>query len=109
MPRALSDYRTSRWQFSRRAKFIFIPVFVLAFVNFASFWFIAVYIGGDAINGYAKDGHYFLASHGRFTEVSSAVWTYSYYHTISTWVTHASVFILLAIFLNTGDMAIKKS
>jgi hypothetical protein len=109
MPRALSDYRTLRWHLSRRAKFIFIPVFVLAVINFATFISINIYIGGDALNGHMIDGHYFLGSHGRYTEVSRAIWTYSYYHAVSMWITHVSVFILLAIFLNTGDMAIKKS
>jgi hypothetical protein len=108
MPRAFSDCRTSHWLFSRRAKFIFIPAVVLAAVNFAAFIIINICIGGDAINGHVKDGHYFLGSHGRYTEVSRAVWTYSYYHTISMWITHSSVFILGAIFLNTGDMRIEK-
>jgi hypothetical protein len=108
MPRALSDYRTSRWYFSRRAKFILIPVVVLAAVNFATFIIINMYIGGDAINGHVTDGHYFLGSHGGHTEVSKAVWTYSYYHTISVLITHLSVFILAAIFMTTGDMRIEK-
>ena len=93
---------------SRKAKFIFIPVFILAFVNFAVFITIDIYLGGDALNGYAKDGHYFLCSHGRYTEVSGAVWTYSYYHAISMWITHLSVFVLAALFLYTGDMALEK-
>ena len=93
---------------SRRAKLIFIPVFILALVNFFAFFFIDLYLGGDALNGYARDGHYFLCSHGRYTEVSDAVWTYSRWHAISVIVTHASVFVLAAIFLNTGDMALEK-
>lgn len=80
----------------------------MAIVNFAAFIIINIYIGGDAINGHVTDGHYFLGSHGRYTEVNRAVWTYSYYHTISMWITHLSVFVLLAIFLNTGDMRIEK-
>ena len=69
---------------------------------------MSIYLGGDAINGYIRDGHYFLGSHGSYTEVSSSVWTYSYYHSISTSVTHLLVFALAALFLNTGDMVIEK-
>jgi len=107
-PNSPSDYRISRWRFTKRARYIFVPVFILAIVNFAAFIIINIYIGGDAINGHVTDGHYFLGSHGRYTEVNRAVWTYSYYHTISMWITHLSVFVLLAIFLNTGDMRIEK-
>jgi hypothetical protein len=96
---------------SRRAKFVIIPVVILAFVNFFSFIFIDLYLGGDALNGYARDGHYFLycqTSHSRYIEVSRAVWTYSYWHAISVFVTHGLVFVSAAIFLNTGDMVLEK-
>ena len=96
---------------SRRAKFIFIPVFILAIVNFFSFIAIDLYLGGDALNGYAKDGHYFLysqTSHTRYIEVSRAMWTYSYWHAISVFITHGLVFIFVAIFMNTGDMVLEK-
>ena len=93
---------------SRRAKLIFIPVFILAFVNFFVFIFVDIYLGGDALNGYARDGHYFLCSHGRYTEVSQTVWTYSHWHAISVIITHASVFVLAVIFMNTGDMTLEK-
>jgi hypothetical protein len=85
-----------------------IPAISLAFVNFFSFFFVSLYLGGDALNGYARGGHYFLCSHGRYTDVSEAVWTYSHWHAISVIVTHVSVFVLLAIFLNTGDMVLEK-
>jgi len=49
---------------SRRAKLIMIPVFILALISFFSFIFIDLYLGGDAVNGYVRDGHYFLCSHG---------------------------------------------
>jgi hypothetical protein len=91
-----------------KKQFIFIPAVVIAIVNFAACFIINISIGGDAINGHVTDGHYFLGSHGRYIEVSRAVWTYSYYHTVSMWITHLSVFILAAIFLNTGDMKIEK-
>ena len=45
---------------------------VVGFINF--FWFFAesAALGGDALNGYARDGHYYVASHGSYTEVSEA-------------------------------------
>ena len=98
------------WKMSRRAKSIFIPVFFIAFINFSFFIAVNECIGGDAINGYMKDGHYFSGSHGAYTEVSKAVWTYSYYHTVSMWVSHSLVFILAAIFMMTGEMVpVKKT
>lgn len=65
----------------------------VAFVNFTIFWIVAVDSGGDAWNGYHRDGKYFLASHGKYTEVSRGFWTYSYYHVIATWITHGAVLI----------------
>jgi len=104
----LADNRPSRGRLSRRARLIFIPVFILAGINFATFIIADICFGGDALNGYAKDGHYFLCSHGRYTEVSEVLWTYSYYHAISVFVTHGLVFALAALFLTTGDRALEK-
>ena len=80
----------------------------MGLVNFFSFFVIGVYLGGDALNGYAKDGHYFLCSHGRYMEVSRAMWTYSYWHAISVCVTHGLLFVSVVIFLKTGEMVIEK-
>src|SRR5207248_8596590 len=91
------DTKSSRWTFTLRRILIFIPIFVIAFINFTVYWVAALCLGGDALNGYARDGHYYLGSHGAYTEVSRAVWRYSYCHTISTWVTHGLVFITGAI------------
>jgi hypothetical protein len=57
----------------------------LAVVNFIAFVATALYLGGDAINGTARAGHYFLGLHGNgpFTEVSHAIFTYSLWHTYS--------------------------
>jgi len=66
---------------------------ITAIINFALFIIIDLKLGGDALNGYQKDGRYFLASHGAYTEVSEAVWTYSYCHVIAVLITHSAVFI----------------
>jgi hypothetical protein len=57
-------------------------------LNFILFWHAAVYLGGDAINGKIENGKHFVASHGRLTEVSPAVWEYSRFHAKSIWITH---------------------
>jgi hypothetical protein len=103
-----ATFRSGGWLFSRRAKLMFVPAFILAFVNFAVFIAMAIYLGGDALNGYARDGHYFLCSHGKNTEVTRVVRTYSYWHTISVFVTQGLVFVLAAILLNTGEMVVEK-
>lgn len=35
-------------------------IIVIGFLNFASFVAVATYLGGDAINGKASKGHYYL-------------------------------------------------
>jgi hypothetical protein len=62
--------------------------FLAGIVNFFVFFLAAVYLGGDALSGRAVDGHYFLSSHGRLTEVSQAVFTYSEWHVRSVFITH---------------------
>jgi hypothetical protein len=51
--------------------------------NFLIFCVAAVAIGRDALNGKIVDGHFYLGSHERFTEVSQALW-----HALSLIVTH---------------------
>ena len=63
-------------------------MFYLGIANFAVFFIIALYMGGDVINGKIIDGRYFLSSHGRLTEVTQGVFTYSQWHTRSLFVTH---------------------
>jgi hypothetical protein len=61
-------------------------LFALAMLNFALFWTIGAAIGGTADK--VENGRFFVVSHGRHTEVSEEIWTYSYYHTRSVWITH---------------------
>jgi hypothetical protein len=96
-----------RLTFTHRDKWIFIPVAVIATINFMAFWILGVYLGGDAISGYSRDGQYFLCSHGVYTEVSQTVWRYSYLHTVSVWVTYPLIFISAAILFLTGDMKLR--
>lgn len=51
-------------------------------INFFLFVAGAFYFGGDALDGYRRDGHYFLGMHsnGPFTEVSRSIFLYSEWH-----------------------------
>ncbi|HEX2641834.1 MAG TPA: hypothetical protein VHU81_02500 [Thermoanaerobaculia bacterium] len=67
---------------------------LVAVLNFALLAFGAFLLGGDALSGYAEGGHYFLGSAGKFVEVSRSVWTYSYVHMISNFVTFGLAVII---------------
>jgi hypothetical protein len=61
---------------------------VIGFANF--FWFMieSTRFGGDALNGFVRDGHYFVTSHGLATEVDRATYEWSRFHAVSVFVTH---------------------
>jgi hypothetical protein len=61
---------------------------VVAIVNFVFLFVIALFIGGDAINGKESAGQYYLANHGKLTEVSYHVFIYSKIHVITVFITH---------------------
>ena len=63
-------------------------------VNFVVFVVISLVLGGDALGTTAIGGHYFLASHGRLTEVSRGVWIYSWAHAFITVTTLPTVMIV---------------
>jgi hypothetical protein len=69
-----------------------------------AFWIESVHLGGDALNGYFRAGHYFLCAHGGCVEVTSRLWHFSYWHAISAFVGIVLVFVVIAIFLTTGDI-----
>jgi hypothetical protein len=55
------------------------------------------FLGGDALNGCVKDGHYYLwgSRHGELIEVSETKWKYSYFHGLSIFFTHPTALILM--------------
>ena len=73
---------------------------IIAVINFFTFISVDIYSGGSAMNGYQKDGLYYIGSHGSYRQVSKAFWTYSYIHGITMWITHLSVFAGAALILN---------
>ncbi len=54
---------------AHRIGLILTMLFVL---NFAAFFVHAVVLGGDAWSGKVDNGHFFVGSHGKFTEVTEA-------------------------------------
>jgi hypothetical protein len=55
--------------------------------NFLLFLVECFWLGGDAFNGRASGGHYFLADHQRLTEVSRGVFLFCYCHALSVMIT----------------------
>ena len=66
-----------------KATSIIRAIAAVAAVNFFAFVAMSFYLGGDALQGYSRDGHYFLGRHSTFTEVSPAVFNYSRWHALS--------------------------
>jgi hypothetical protein len=64
----------------RRATWLVPVVFLLLVGNV--FWFIsdAQRLGGGTLNGYVRDGRYFLANHGSYTEVDGGTWAWHGLH-----------------------------
>ncbi len=93
-------------EMSRRAKPILHVTGMLAVINFFAFWCAAVYLGGDALNGYVRDLHYFVCAHGSCHEVTHSIWKYSYWHATSALAGIALIFIEIAILINSEDIVI---
>jgi hypothetical protein len=90
--------------YSRRSKAVMYPTVVLVAINFIAFIAGSLYLGGDAWNGFARAGHYFVCAHGSCNEVSMRVWEYSYWHSICALAGVLLVFIEAAVFVNTVDI-----
>jgi len=83
-------------------------IFGLCALNFAAFWLIAVYLGGDALSGGIRDGRYLLMSHGVYTEVSREVFEYSRLHAQSIEFTHPVAFATAALVMYIQNRALPK-
>jgi len=51
-------------------------------INFVTFLVVGHWLGGSAWNGKVEAGKFFLADHGRYTEVTEGVYWYSWWHTM---------------------------
>lgn len=74
-------------------------VIVLGFANVLVFVSVSAALGGDALNGRVTDGHYYVASHGTYTEVSQAAWTASRIHAVVTMLSWPLVVLSMAFLL----------
>lgn len=83
-------------------------IFGLCFLNFAAFWLGAVYLGGDALNGGIRDGHYLLMSHSVYTEVTRGVFEYSTWHAQSIHITHPLAFAAGALVMYLQQRALPR-
>ena len=79
---------------SKRAKWVLNVTSVLAVTNFLVFAIVALYVGGDALNGYVQGQHYFVCAHGHCHEVTESLWRYSYWHAVSSGV---GIFLVLSL------------
>ena len=61
---------------------------VIASVNFITFVAEAERLGGDALNGYERDGHFYVSSHGHAKEIDEETWRRYRAHAISVFLTH---------------------
>ena len=65
-----------------------VAAIVIAAVNFISFIVETQRLGGDALNGYEREGHFYISSHGDTKEVDERTWRYNRIHAISVFLTH---------------------
>ena len=66
----------------------------LTLINFLSFIVGVCYFGGDALNGKEENGHFFLANHGKFIEVTEGIFNYSKFHGLSVFLSIGLVMII---------------
>ena len=78
-----------------------LAVFLAGSANFLGFFAISFAIGGDAYGTEPEGGQFYVVSHGRRTEVSEEVWTFSYYHALCTWVGFLLATLALTVILSS--------
>jgi hypothetical protein len=90
-----------------RAGHVVNVLFVAWLFNFLIFGFVAQILGGDAVNGRAEEGRYFLADHGTLTQVSKATWLYSRFHVYGLAI-HFTI-LLVALFFARGKLQVSSA
>ena len=80
-----------------------IWLIILGLSNFIVYAVVYAIIGGDAPNGYIRDGLYYVRGHfvhrtiGYEQDVPTWVWVYSYLHSISIWPSIATVLLAMLV------------
>jgi hypothetical protein len=86
---ALSDWRSLTVGERSRllVKLTGLAIFVATILNGFAFSSMSIYFGGSAHGGKVENGHHYVVSHGRFTEVTESVFAYLRIHeTVSFWI-----------------------
>ena len=96
----------------RVSRKVWLGFAIVGFLNCALFLAGTLFVGGDALNGKAENGRYFVWGYNthdhikEFTEVRRSVYLYSVWHGISVAVTWPLV--ILAGFAVGGDTLKRK-
>ena len=65
---------------------LYFSIATIAFTNVFVFLAVNVFLLGGGVASEIRNGHYYLNNHGRFTEVSRAVYLYADIHFWVTWI-----------------------
>jgi hypothetical protein len=68
---------------------------VVGALNYALWLKEALDLGGNALSGEVRDGHYLVANKGRYVEVTPEEWEHSRVHTLSIFVTQPLMLLSL--------------
>jgi hypothetical protein len=74
---------------------IVLAVVLIWIVNFSTYFFIGLHLGGYAYLGKAEAGRYFLVSHGAYTVVGRETYLYSEWHGLAVLVNFLVMGLLL--------------
>ena len=88
----------------RRRNQLCLGLILLSLANVFAYVVAYSYIGGDAWNGgrgergeYYVRGHFVHSAEGQQTQVSRAVWVYSYLHSTTFWPSLATVILAMLV------------
>jgi hypothetical protein len=81
-----------------------LVLILLGVLNFSAFFIHALVLGGDAVNGKYDNGHFFVKSHGKYTEVTESQFDNSRRHLHSMIATQVgAVFGALLLWLGPSS------
>jgi hypothetical protein len=78
--------------------YLAVLAIAVGMINFI--WFFVESAGtGDGLNGFVRDGHYYVSAHSVDTEVSQTAWEWSRAHATSVLITHPIAMVALFYFM----------
>lgn len=87
----------------RRRTRLCTSLVLIGLINIMAYTVAYAYVGGDAWNGGAERGAYYVRGHflrsveGSRTPVSRGIWIYSYLHSISIWPSLAAIALSMLV------------